>query len=180
MFMLNCPSAWLGLLKNLFLICLFVCVFHPFNSKVIYCPLRRTYSSVNTPFPTGIEPRVDAWQSIMLPLRHASSTGDASRRMTSLLTRICYKEAWIYWVFFLIYLIQGDWWLNLLTRMVYQDATICGTHCSLIVSFSSVLRSASCNETNAPNQKLIRCHGASRNETNAPNQKTNQMSWSLP
>ena len=28
----------------------------------IYCPLRRTWSSVNTPFPPGIEPRTVAWQ----------------------------------------------------------------------------------------------------------------------
>ena len=41
----------------------------------IYCPLRRTWSSINTPFRPGIEPRVVAWQSITLPLRHASSTG---------------------------------------------------------------------------------------------------------
>ena len=40
----------------------------------IYCPLRRTWSSVNTPFPPGIEPRAVSWQSITLPLRHASST----------------------------------------------------------------------------------------------------------
>ena len=40
----------------------------------IYCPLRRTWSSVNTTFSPGIEPRVVAWQSITLPLRHASST----------------------------------------------------------------------------------------------------------
>ena len=39
----------------------------------IYCPLRKTWSSVNTPFPPGIEPRTVAWQSITLPLRHASS-----------------------------------------------------------------------------------------------------------
>ena len=39
----------------------------------IYCPLRRTQSSVNTPFPPGIEPRAVAWQSITLPLRHGSS-----------------------------------------------------------------------------------------------------------
>ena len=39
----------------------------------IYCPLRRTRSSVNTPFQPGIEPRVVAWRSITLPLRHASS-----------------------------------------------------------------------------------------------------------
>ena len=37
----------------------------------IYCPLRRTWSSVNTPFPPVIEPRAVAWQSITLPLRHA-------------------------------------------------------------------------------------------------------------
>ena len=35
----------------------------------IYCPLRRTWSSINTPFRPGIEPRAVAWQSITLPLR---------------------------------------------------------------------------------------------------------------
>ena len=40
----------------------------------IYCPLRRTWSSINTPFRLGIEPRAVAWQSITLPLRYASST----------------------------------------------------------------------------------------------------------
>ena len=40
----------------------------------IYCPLRRMWSSINTPFWPGIEPRAVTWQSITLPLRHASST----------------------------------------------------------------------------------------------------------
>ena len=40
----------------------------------IYCPLRRTWSSINTPFRSGIKPRAVAWQSITLPLRYASST----------------------------------------------------------------------------------------------------------
>ena len=40
----------------------------------IFCPLRRTGTWVNTPFLPGIEPRGIAWQSITLPLRHASST----------------------------------------------------------------------------------------------------------
>ena len=40
----------------------------------IYCPLRRTWSSINTPFRPGIEPRAVARQSITLPLRYASST----------------------------------------------------------------------------------------------------------
>ena len=35
----------------------------------IYCPLRRTWSSINTPFRPGIEPRAVAWESITLPLR---------------------------------------------------------------------------------------------------------------
>ena len=35
----------------------------------IYCPLRRTWSSINTPFRPGIEPRAVTWQSITLPLR---------------------------------------------------------------------------------------------------------------
>ena len=33
----------------------------------IYCPLRRTWSSVFTPFPSGIEHRAVAWQSITQP-----------------------------------------------------------------------------------------------------------------
>ena len=37
-------------------------------------PCERTWSSGNTPFPPGIELRAVARQSIMLPLRHASST----------------------------------------------------------------------------------------------------------
>ena len=40
----------------------------------IYCPLRRTWSSINTPFRPGIEPWAMAWQSITLPLHYASST----------------------------------------------------------------------------------------------------------
>ena len=40
----------------------------------IYCPLRRTWSSINTPFRPGIETRAVARQSITLPLRYASST----------------------------------------------------------------------------------------------------------
>ena len=42
----------------------------------IYCPLRRTRSSINTPFRPGIEPRAVVWQSISLPLRYASSTSN--------------------------------------------------------------------------------------------------------
>ena len=41
----------------------------------IYCPLRRTWSSINTPFRPGIEPRAVAWQSITLLLSHASLRG---------------------------------------------------------------------------------------------------------
>ena len=40
----------------------------------IYCPLRRTLNSVNTPFLPGIEPRAVAWQSITLPLRKKKYT----------------------------------------------------------------------------------------------------------
>ena len=46
---------------------------HLETAPPIYCPLRRTWSSVNTPYPPGIEPRAVAWLSITLPLRHASS-----------------------------------------------------------------------------------------------------------
>ena len=48
----------------------------------IYCPLRRTWSSINTPYPPGIEPRAVAWQSITLSLRYASSYNK----------RICHKK----------------------------------------------------------------------------------------
>ena len=34
------------------------------DGNPIYCPLRRTRSSVNTPFQPGIEPRAVAWRSI--------------------------------------------------------------------------------------------------------------------
>ena len=40
----------------------------------IYCPLGRQWSLVNKLFPLGIEPRVIAWQYIMLPLCQVSST----------------------------------------------------------------------------------------------------------
>ena len=59
-------------------VCLFVCFYVPSTARSfrdgtpIYCPLRRTWSSVNTPFPPGIEPRAVTWQSITLPLRHVS------------------------------------------------------------------------------------------------------------
>ena len=47
----------------------------PIDSEVIlrrHPLLRRTLSSVFTPFPPGIEPQVFAWQSIIQPLRHVS------------------------------------------------------------------------------------------------------------
>ena len=40
------------------------------DSTPIYCPLRRTWSLVFTPYPPGIEPRAVAWQSITQPLHH--------------------------------------------------------------------------------------------------------------
>ena len=40
----------------------------------IYCPLRRTRSSVFTPSPSGNELQNVTWQSITLPLRYARST----------------------------------------------------------------------------------------------------------
>ena len=62
----------------------FVCLLVVFNvpstarsfrdGTPIYYPLRRTWSSINTPFWLGIEPLAVAWQSITLPLRYASST----------------------------------------------------------------------------------------------------------
>ena len=69
---------------NTICICVYMvgCVLRSIDSEVIkrrppppiHCPLRRTCSSAFTPFPPGIEPRAVAWQSITLPLRHASST----------------------------------------------------------------------------------------------------------
>ena len=44
------------------------------DGTLIYCPLQRTWSSVFTLFPPGIEPQAIAWQSITLLLRHASFT----------------------------------------------------------------------------------------------------------
>ena len=44
------------------------------DSTPIYCPLRRTWSWVNSPFPPGIKPRAVTWHSITLPLRQSSST----------------------------------------------------------------------------------------------------------
>ena len=38
------------------------------HRQPIYCPLRRTWSSVLTPYPPGIEPRAVVWQSITQPL----------------------------------------------------------------------------------------------------------------
>ena len=65
----------------MFLCCCFLFVFYiPSTARSfrdgtpIYCPLRRTRSSVNIPFPPGIEPRAVAWQSITLLLHHAGST----------------------------------------------------------------------------------------------------------
>ena len=51
----------------------------------IYCPLQRTWNLVIT---TGIEPRVVAWQSITLLLRHASSTDIFLIKRNSLWTRL--------------------------------------------------------------------------------------------
>ena len=51
---------------------------HLETAPPIYCPLRRTWSSVFTPSPPGIEPRVVAWKSITQPLRHASSLSQAA------------------------------------------------------------------------------------------------------
>ena len=45
----------------------------------IYCPFRRTWSSINTPFRPGFEPRAVAWQSITLPLRYAGPTVTLTR-----------------------------------------------------------------------------------------------------
>ena len=39
------------------------------DGSPIYCPLRRTISSINTPFQLGIEPWAVAWQSIRIQSR---------------------------------------------------------------------------------------------------------------
>ena len=56
----------------------------------IYCPLRRTWSSVFTPFRPGIEPRAVAWQSITLPLRHASSSQLGVDNLSNMLLIVSY------------------------------------------------------------------------------------------
>ena len=43
------------------------------DGNPIYCPLRRMWSSVFTPFPPGIEPGTVTWQSMTLLLCHTSS-----------------------------------------------------------------------------------------------------------
>ena len=58
----------------------------------IYCPLRRTWSSVFTPFPPGIEPQPVAWHSVTQPLSHASPTDCLG--LTSLLNT-CNMDTWI-------------------------------------------------------------------------------------
>ena len=60
----------------------------------IYCHLRRTWSSINTPFWPGFEPRAVAWQSIMLRLRYASSTLTCQ---TSTPIIIFFRHKFSYW-----------------------------------------------------------------------------------
>ena len=71
----------------------------------IYCPLRRTWSSINTPFRPGIEPRVVAWQSITLPLSHASSN-EFRRGMHLYLIELLFGKAI---VFNTVHLIKFFW-----------------------------------------------------------------------
>ena len=44
------------------------------DGTLIYCPLRRTWNSVNTPSRPGIDAGAVVWQSITLPLCHGSSS----------------------------------------------------------------------------------------------------------
>ena len=72
------------------------------DGTLIYCPLRRTWSSVSTPFQPGIEPRAVVWQSITLPLRHASSTNNQIQHISNCLiwrTLISILHFWtsIFW-----------------------------------------------------------------------------------
>ena len=73
-------TTWSFIIQSNDLFCWLVVFYVPSTARsfrdgtTIYCPLRSTWSSVNTPFPPEIEPRTVAWQSITLPLRHASST----------------------------------------------------------------------------------------------------------
>ena len=58
----------------------------------IYCPLRRTWSSINTPFRPGIEPRAVAWQSIALPLCYASTTMHATVVLKSFFSAVTVED----------------------------------------------------------------------------------------
>ena len=81
----------------------------------IYCPLRRTWSSINTPFRPGIEPRAVAWQSITLPLRYASFIG-------SIFILLCIKIISVtYFSSCLLYCLKAyyngiDHWVSLSTK----------------------------------------------------------------
>ena len=62
----------------------------------IYCPLRRMWSSINTPFRPGFEPRAVAWQSITLPLRYASSRMFGSRAVKQRLQLECFSKVYTF------------------------------------------------------------------------------------
>ena len=61
----------------------------------INCPLRRMWISFLTLIPSGIEPRAVAWQSITLPLRHASSTKHCKMHLTKQLIHTWLSQACI-------------------------------------------------------------------------------------
>ena len=81
---LQVSTFWLGLWVRFDYLAGYVLVWVHFNqlqlrdSTLIYCPWRRTWSSVWTLFPPGIEPQAVTWQSITQPLCHASSTWNTS------------------------------------------------------------------------------------------------------
>ena len=97
--------------ENLKFVCLFV-FYVPSTARSfrdgtpIYCPLRRTWSSVNTPFPPGIEPRSVAWQSITLPLRHASFTENLRNAHMNL---DCLNIEYRWWLFVILLRIDVLW-----------------------------------------------------------------------
>ena len=71
----------------------------------IYCRLWRMWSSVFTPFPSGIEPRAIAWQSITLPLHHASSVWLQNVALMTH-TQSLYIQLYLY-IFIYLYLLKN-------------------------------------------------------------------------
>ena len=64
----------------------------------IYCPLRRAWSSINTQFRPGIEPRIVAWQSIrpMLLLCYATSGVVEETRQSRLKHGVTHRRQFVH------------------------------------------------------------------------------------